>query len=109
MVILLLFTSLNTETRTMTESNPSLSTYMNLESLYSNTLICPCSNMVIPYQTFVSMSATFHQVCSSDFISNSWILVLQNVVYDAVSDNPQSGKKLLISLFLIIIFLFCFF
>lgn len=42
---------------------------------YSPTLQCPCSNINIPYTTFISLTPQFHQLCSSDFITRStaWI------------------------------------
>ena len=51
----------------------SLTVYTDLQSLYPNTLECPCSNVMMPYFTFTSLSHTLHQVCTSDFISDSWI------------------------------------
>ena len=61
---------------TMTISSPSLTTYNYLQGSFSDTLRCPCSNSTIPYHTFITLSATFHQVCSSDLVSDSWILLL---------------------------------
>ncbi|CAF0824548.1 unnamed protein product [Adineta ricciae] len=34
---------------------------------------CSCSQISIPYGKFVSLNASFHQVCSSDFVSDRWI------------------------------------
>ena len=34
---------------------------------------CPCSQLSFSYGTFVTLEAKFHQVCSSDFISDRWI------------------------------------
>jgi hypothetical protein len=70
--------------------NPSLTTYKHLQDLYSSTLKCPCSNVSIPYSNFISLSATLHQVCSSDFISELWnlmiaILNLPGVKYSGLS------------------------
>ena len=48
----------------------------NYESLYQNypmVLHCPCSQVAIPYGSFVSLSPTYHPVCSSLFISPEWI------------------------------------
>ncbi|CAF0953174.1 unnamed protein product [Adineta ricciae] len=76
-LVLLLFTSLETEILTITTSNPSLTTYSNLEKSHSNTLRCPCSSTTIPYEQFMTLSPTLHQVCSSDFITTSWLAILQ--------------------------------
>ncbi|CAF4115857.1 unnamed protein product, partial [Adineta steineri] len=77
-VCLLLFTSLKSQTVTNIEQNPSLTKYKQLQSVYPDTLICPCANTTMPYKTFVSLSPIFHQVCSSDLISESWLSLLSN-------------------------------
>ncbi|CAF1434225.1 unnamed protein product [Adineta steineri] len=76
----LLITWLSTKLETVKVWNPSLFDYNNLERLNSNTLICPCSTTLIPYHTFISLSPSLHQVCSSDFVSDRWISVLKNSI-----------------------------
>ncbi|CAF1076407.1 unnamed protein product [Adineta ricciae] len=78
--ILLIFTSLSTEIATITEANPSLLTYEELQILHPNTLLCPCSTTTIPYEKFLSLSPVLHQVCSSDWVSDRWLSILQYVV-----------------------------
>ncbi|CAF1013972.1 unnamed protein product [Adineta ricciae] len=78
--ILLIFTSLSTEIVTITESNPSLLTYEELQIVHTNTLQCPCSTTTIPYENFLSLSPVLHQVCSSDWVSDRWLSILQRVV-----------------------------
>ncbi|CAF4171623.1 unnamed protein product, partial [Adineta steineri] len=73
---LLLFTSLSTHVTTMTISNPSIDVYRNLQDIHQDTLKCPCSTTTIPYETFISLSPIFHQVCSSDFVNDTWITLL---------------------------------
>lgn len=46
-------------------------TQIQFESL--NDPICPCSKTSLSYSTFISHNPTYHQVCSSDFVSNQWI------------------------------------
>ena len=75
--ILLLFTSLSTQTITISVSNPSLTTYSDLQVLHSDTLKCPCSTVAIPYQKLVSFSPILHQVCSSDFVDDRWLSILE--------------------------------
>ncbi|CAF1628741.1 unnamed protein product, partial [Adineta ricciae] len=47
---------------------------------YEKTLTCPCSNVTIPYNTFIENTIEFHSVCSSIFIREEWIegLYLKN-------------------------------
>ena len=54
-------------------SNPSLHTYQQLLNTYPNTLLCPCSQLSVPYSAFVILTPRFHPICSSDFISDRWI------------------------------------
>jgi hypothetical protein len=67
--IFLLVTCLNSETITNTVQNP---TFDQIKSLPANR-ICPCSRISFSYDKFVSSNASFHQVCSSDFVSDRWI------------------------------------
>ncbi|CAF1356663.1 unnamed protein product [Adineta steineri] len=96
----LLITWLSTKLDTVKVWNPSLFDYNNLERLNSNTLICPCSTTLIPYHTFISLSPSLHQVCSSDFVSDRWISVLKNSIYskmiltfDLVTDWRHRGSS----------------
>ncbi|CAF0856911.1 unnamed protein product [Adineta steineri] len=75
-VILVVFTLLNTRTITATESSPSLDKYKQLQLEYPNTTKCPCSHSENRYETFVSFYHRLHQVCSSDFVNDSWISML---------------------------------
>ncbi|CAF1042277.1 unnamed protein product [Adineta steineri] len=78
-VIFILFTWMNNETVTINVPNPSLATYKDLQSLYPNVLKCPCLNVTTPYNKFMSVSPTFHQICSSEFVSETWISALFSV------------------------------
>jgi hypothetical protein len=54
-----------------------------------NALYCPCSKVGIAYDTFVTINVTFHQVCSSQFIEQTWIDVLfskQNISFLSSDD-----------------------
>ncbi|CAF1382395.1 unnamed protein product [Adineta steineri] len=52
---------------------PSLDVYEALNSKYAKTLECPCTQISMNYDNFISASPIFHQVCSSDFVSDVWI------------------------------------
>ena len=56
-----------------TVEQPALRQYDQLEKLYSNTLSCRCAKVSISYDEFITITPSYHQVCSSDFISQSWI------------------------------------
>ncbi|CAF3643756.1 unnamed protein product [Adineta steineri] len=71
--ILLLYTSLANITKTITVATPTLTKYEQLYSEYSQTLTCPCKHISINYEKFLSIEYTFHQVCTSFFITDEWI------------------------------------
>ncbi|UJR15994.1 hypothetical protein I4U23_002913 [Adineta vaga] len=77
-MILITFTSLETQVVSITVSNPSLTTYNKLEKLYSDTLRCPCSITAVPYDRFMTLSPTLHQICSSDFVKDRWLTIVQS-------------------------------
>ena len=52
---------------------PSLSTYQHLATHFPNSLRCTCSHLSIRYQSFVNITPYFHQICTSNFVSDSWI------------------------------------
>ncbi|CAF0945400.1 unnamed protein product [Adineta steineri] len=87
--ILILFTSLSVQMTIITQSNPSLVTYRLLHQLYSDSLKCPCKKISISYDIFITLSLTLHQICSSGFISESWISTMT-----LLNDQPVYNTKL---------------
>ncbi|CAF1473828.1 unnamed protein product [Adineta ricciae] len=85
--ILIVFTTINAKTNTVTVSNPSLNTYKELQNSYSSTLKCACSESAMHYETFVSLSPIFHQVCPSDLVSDPWISWLVESLSISMNDN----------------------
>lgn len=75
--ILIFYTSLTQQTFTETVINPSESIYFQLESSYSSSLRCQCSQMLINYEIFLNIRPIFHPICSSDLVSSSWIDLLR--------------------------------
>ncbi|CAF4248165.1 unnamed protein product, partial [Rotaria sordida] len=53
---LMIYSSSILNTRTVTISNPSLTTFERLHSTYPQTLICPCSLLTIPYNKILFIS-----------------------------------------------------
>ncbi|CAF3318885.1 unnamed protein product, partial [Rotaria sp. Silwood2] len=53
-------------TNSITVETRSLSQYEKLKTQFKDTLQCPCSNLSIPYQAFISLQANMHNVCSLD-------------------------------------------
>lgn len=76
LVTLTLNFSVTTEIHVETVKNPSISYFAYLESHYGLSLQCPCSNIVIPYDTFFTIEPYYHQMCTSDFVSETWLELL---------------------------------
>jgi hypothetical protein len=92
--ILVLFTALAQKTQTVTIRNPSQDVFQQLYFQYSTTLQCPCSQVEIPYETFINISYDLHPVCSSVFVSDSWINLLfrPDIGYFFPLDFRSSGS-----------------
>jgi hypothetical protein len=101
MSMLLLYTSLIINSETITVERPSLAEYSYLNSIYSQTLTCPCSKVSINYGEFIHVEYTLHQVCSSVFVDHTWLDYLFNVpplakrfIYDFRVGNPERFQTL---------------
>jgi hypothetical protein len=64
-----LYTSLPSQTTINIISIHTQDQYEELQMKFSNTLQCPCQNIVIDYDEFISIQPYYHQICSSDFVS----------------------------------------
>ena len=56
-----------------TDNDPSTRRFQYLIERYPDTLHCPCSKSGIAYKKFLFADAKFHAVCSSEYITQSWI------------------------------------
>ncbi|CAF1240403.1 unnamed protein product [Rotaria sordida] len=79
LLLILLFTGIIPQTRVITVSSPSVNNFENLINSYPTTTMCRCSQTSVLYSQIVSLNARFHQVCSSDFVSEEWFSSLFNV------------------------------
>ncbi|CAF1383603.1 unnamed protein product [Adineta steineri] len=73
LITLTTYTSISHRIENKTVILPSQFIYENLQNKYGNSLQCSYTRISIPYGNFVQTSPLFHQVCSSDFISQQWI------------------------------------
>ncbi|CAF4057188.1 unnamed protein product [Rotaria sp. Silwood2] len=74
-MILIGYTSSIVQTQTHIINNPSRAIYEDLYTKYSIMLQCECSEIAIPYGSFLSLSPEYHPVCSSAFITDTWLQV----------------------------------
>ena len=71
--ILTMYTSIDVQSKSVTVKQPTQILYERLQKKYPDTLQCPCEKISIPYGTFANIVPSFHQVCSSYFVSQVWI------------------------------------
>lgn len=76
-LILVLFTSLRTQTVTIIVSQPTLLKYKELQVSRSDSLDCPCSSTSLPYTKLVLLSPVLHPICYSDFITDRWLSIVR--------------------------------
>ncbi|CAF3229739.1 unnamed protein product [Rotaria sp. Silwood2] len=67
------------QSRAITVDSPSVRDFENIANRYPNAFTCRCSQISFPYKQFFSFNPRFHQVCSSDLISEEWVSSLFNV------------------------------
>ncbi|CAF1356920.1 unnamed protein product [Didymodactylos carnosus] len=72
-IVLAIYTGIQQQTILVTIQSPSVEQFNTVAYNYPNTLICPCSNLAIEYNTFITFNLEYHQICSSDFITPAWI------------------------------------
>jgi hypothetical protein len=73
-VILVCYAGLVEQSKSKMLNRPSQLSYEYLQSLDTEILQCPCSNISMPYANFiVHLSASLHPVCSSDFVAGVWL------------------------------------
>jgi len=68
--ILSIFVSLHTMALRVEIQNPTVDLYTELEHKYS--MECFCSNGSILHGQFIELVPIYHQVCSSDFVTQRW-------------------------------------
>src|SRR5579871_6787476 len=91
LIVLALFLKLRNQNIIETLQHPTADQLKNLPS----DAHCPCSRISSFYGDFTSIEARFHQICSSDFISDRWIKTINsgsNSTYFYFSDFRTDGS-----------------
>ena len=73
-------------TRTINVKAPSFTQYSHLDSTYSQSLTCPCSQISVDYAHIFHVQYILHEVCSSAFVTDAWIKSLS---------PPDIGERVL--------------
>lgn len=89
-----MYMSLLNQTMIITIPTPSQSQYEQLELQFSDQLQCPCVHIAISYEDFITINPSYHEVCTSDFISQRWIdyLFYENASYYYQLDFRRSAS-----------------
>ena len=77
LVILALYTFIQSKTLTKTFDKPSFSLYNQLYEEHGNNLKCSCSIIASPYNQFLQIEAVFHQV-------RKYVYLTAHVVFDPI-------------------------
>ena len=83
-IILTFYTSLSTQLHVLIVDRPSIAKFeqLRINTKYSDTLECPCQQIAIPYDSFLSIVPRYHQICTSDFVlaNSDWLNLLYSPV-----------------------------
>ena len=72
--VLLIYNWISYSTVIFRITNPSFTDYQALEQQYArSTINCPCSQLSIRYSTFINLDFRFHSVCTSQFLSHTYL------------------------------------
>ena len=72
------FVTLSEQNQLVTVSQPNEDDYRVLNEYHNSTLVCPCSQISIPYRKLFNVTFVIHEVCSSDLVSLEWINYLSS-------------------------------
>ncbi|CAF1430240.1 unnamed protein product [Adineta steineri] len=88
MVILMFYSILIVQTKSVKVNNPSLEIvlYLKSQSELNSSLQCPCTQINTPYGQLVQLQPSYHQVCSSVFVSYAWHFFPESTL-DTVHSN----------------------
>ncbi|CAF0982336.1 unnamed protein product [Adineta ricciae] len=87
--ICILYTSLKNNLINVKLSLTNLKQYEQLYVRYPDTLNCPCNEISIKYRELVELIPSYHEVCSSVFVSDEWIRYLY--IVDVANYQDFSG------------------
>lgn len=72
-IVLLFYTSIQKTTNLYTIYDVTESTIEKLFATHPDSIQCPCRSYSMHYNTFITVKLSFHQICSSQFISQEFI------------------------------------
>ncbi|CAF4268451.1 unnamed protein product, partial [Adineta steineri] len=82
LAVLITLTFLKSSIQSKTILHPTQSQFIQLQQDYPQTLSCPCTEISMNYSTFITIQPHYHQLCSSDLISDKWIEYIVGSISD---------------------------
>jgi hypothetical protein len=73
LIAIIVYGAQSLRTTIITKYSPSQHEFTQLSIRYPGATRCPCSRVSIAFSEFIRLDVTYHEVCSSDFISQGWI------------------------------------
>lgn len=69
------YNSIHQNTKTVTFNSPSMANveHWQIDSSIFYSLQCPCSHISSDYKELITLVPTYHQICSSVYISSEWV------------------------------------
>lgn len=94
LIILTVYTTVKIQPIQIDLIDPSFNTVLHLQQQQDSvsSLQCPCSQLSVSFKYFVELTPTYHEVCSSDFVSEYWIYGLTPMEYFFFNDFRKSGS-----------------
>ena len=70
--VIIVYTTVSIDTIRETIQSPSREQYEQLQSIYPDTIQCPCTTISIPHEEFIQIQPTYHQLCESQLVQPIW-------------------------------------
>ncbi|CAF1387351.1 unnamed protein product [Adineta steineri] len=71
-LLLFVYRIIEPATLTKTFSEPNFERYQSLKEKYKDQLTCMCQSFANPYDRFLQIQYSFHQVCENEVATNEW-------------------------------------
>ncbi|CAF4002956.1 unnamed protein product [Adineta steineri] len=92
LTVLINYTFLKSSIQSRTISHPTQSQFIQLQQDYPRTLSCLCTDISMNYSTFITIQPHYHQLCSSDLISDKWIEYIVGSISDDIAYYPNDYR-----------------
>ena len=72
-IVFIVVSAVSKSLTTVTIDGPTIDSYRQVHSRFGDEVQCPCSRIDAPLASYVNVTKIFHPICSSHFISQTWI------------------------------------